>query len=67
MTTSSTSPRLIYLMLRAQHLARAESQDSGYAMVITSIVTLMMFSLLAAALAITNLSKSSTNAYTLNG
>jgi hypothetical protein len=50
-------------MLRAQQLARAESQTSGYAMVITSIVTLMMFSLLAAALAITNLTKSSTNAY----
>jgi hypothetical protein len=63
MTTSSTSPRLLCLMLRAQHLARAESPASGYAMVITSIVTLMMFSLLAAALAITNLTKSSTNAY----
>jgi Tfp pilus assembly protein PilX len=63
MTSLSTSPRLLCLMLRAQHLARAESQTSGYAMVITSIVTLMMFSLLAAALAITNLSKSSTNAY----
>jgi hypothetical protein len=62
-TTSSTSPRLLCLMLRAQHLARAESPASGYAMVVTSIVTLMMFSLLAAALAITNLSKSSTNAY----
>ncbi len=62
-TTSSTSPRLLCLMLRAQHLARAESPASGYAMVVTSIVTLMMFSLLAAALAITNISKSSTNAY----
>jgi hypothetical protein len=62
-TTSSTSPRLLCLMIRAQHLARAESQVSGYAMVITSIVTLMMFSLLAAALAITNIGKSSTNAY----
>jgi hypothetical protein len=63
MTTSSTSPRLLCVMLRAQHLAKAESPASGYAMVITSIVTLMMFSLLAAALAITNLNKSSTNAY----
>jgi hypothetical protein len=62
-TTSSTSPRLLCLMLRAQQLARAESPASGYAMVVTSIVTLMMFSLLAAALAITNLTKSSTNAY----
>jgi hypothetical protein len=63
MDKPSTPDRLLHIMLRAQHLSREESRDNGYAMVIVSIVTLMMFSLLAAYLAITNLTKSSTNAY----
>ena len=54
-------------MLRAQ-LIRQESirtgHESGYAMMVVSIVTVMMFSLLAAYLTITNLSRSATNAYT---
>jgi hypothetical protein len=63
MDKPSTPHHLLHMMLRAQNLAREESRDNGYAMVIVSIVTLMMFSLLAAYLTITNLTKSSTNAY----
>jgi hypothetical protein len=63
MDKPSTPHHLLHIMLRAQNLAREESRDSGYAMVVVSIVTLMMFSLLAAYLTITNLTKSSTNAY----
>ncbi|MCY7367585.1 MAG: hypothetical protein LH474_05465 [Chamaesiphon sp.] len=55
---------LLYLMLRAQQLAKRESNEGGYAMMLVSIVTVMMFSLLAAYLTITNLSRSATNAYT---
>jgi hypothetical protein len=63
---------LLYLMLRAQQLVRTESirtgeygsNEGGYAMMIVSIVTVMMFSLLAASLTITNISRSATNAYT---
>ncbi len=63
MAKSFPSHYLLHLMVRARKLATAESQDSGYAMVIVSIVTLMMFSLMAAYLTITNITKSSTNAY----
>jgi hypothetical protein len=59
---------LLYLMLRAQQLIRQESirtgNEGGYAMMIVSIVTVMMFSLLAAYLTITNITRSATNAYT---
>ena len=51
-------------MLRAQQHARKESSDTGYAMMLTSILTIFIFSLLAAYLTITNISKSATNAYT---
>ncbi len=54
----------IQFILRAQLLARQDTRsEQGYAMVIVSIVSVMMFSMLAACLAVTNLSKSSTNAY----
>ncbi len=55
---------LLYWLLRAQHLAKKESSESGYAMMLVSIVTVMMFSLLAAYLTITNITKAATNAYT---
>jgi hypothetical protein len=58
---------LLYLILRAQQLGRNESHtgaEGGYAMMMVSIVTVMMFSLLAAYLTITNITRSATNAYT---
>ncbi len=64
MSKSAPSYHLLYLMLRAQKLARNESSEGGYAMMLTSIVTVMMFSLLAAYLTVTNISRSATNAYT---
>ena len=51
-------------MLRAQQLANRESNVGGYAMMVVSILTVMMFSLLAASLTITNITRSATNAYT---
>jgi hypothetical protein len=54
----------IQFMLRAQQLAQQETRsDKGYAMMMTSIVSILMFSMLAAYMTMTNLSKSSTNAY----
>ncbi len=64
MSQLSPSQNLLQLMLRAQQHARQESKDGGYAMIVTSIVTVMIFSLLGAYLTITNISKSATNAYT---
>ncbi|AFY95841.1 hypothetical protein [Chamaesiphon minutus] len=64
MSKLDPSVRLLHLMLRAQHHARKESSDTGYAMMLVSIVTILIFSLLAAYLTITNISKSATNAYT---
>jgi hypothetical protein len=58
------SHRLLYLMLRSQQFVRKDSSDAGYAMMITSIVTLLIFSLMAAYLTITNINKAATNAYT---
>jgi hypothetical protein len=63
---------LLYSILRAQHLIQKESiraegycaNEGGYAMMIVSIVTVMMFSLLAAYLTVTNISRAATNAYT---
>jgi hypothetical protein len=51
-------------MLRAHQLAKKESSEGGYAMMLVSIVTIMLFSLLAAYLTITNITRSATNAYT---
>jgi hypothetical protein len=64
MSKPASSHHLLYFMLRAQQLANKESLEGGYAMMIVSIVTVMMFSLLAAYLTITNITKSATNAYT---
>jgi Tfp pilus assembly protein PilX len=56
--------KFLQLMLRAQYLARQDSRsDRGYAMVVVSIISIFMFSLLVAYMTITNLTKSSTNAY----
>jgi hypothetical protein len=57
---------LLHLILRAQYLVQKESMraEGGYAMMIVSIVTVMMFSLLTAYLTISNISRSATNAYT---
>jgi hypothetical protein len=58
----------IQFLLRAKYLAQKDaataiSSDEGYAMVIVSIVSLLLFSLLAAYLTLTNVSRASTNAY----
>jgi hypothetical protein len=58
------SIHLLYWILRAQQIAKKESAEGGYAMMLTSVMTILMFSLLAAYLTITNLTKSATNAYT---
>jgi hypothetical protein len=51
-------------MLRTQQLAKKESNEGGYAMMLVSVVTVMLFSLLAAYLTITNITRSATNAST---
>ena len=54
----------IQLILRAQLLAQQDVRsEQGYAMVITSIVSIALLSMLAAYATMSNLSKSSTNAY----
>ncbi len=63
MTKPASTDRLLYIMLRAQLLAKQESGDRGYVMLFVSILTVMIFSLLAAYLMMTNLSRASTNAY----
>jgi hypothetical protein len=56
--------QLIHFILRAQQLARQDPhQEQGYAMVIVSIVSVVLFSMVAAYLMLTNLTTSSTNAY----
>jgi hypothetical protein len=64
--------QLIQLVLRAQMLAQQDARmhsqmaghsEQGYAMVMISIVSVVLFSLLAASLTITNISKLSTDAY----
>jgi hypothetical protein len=55
--------RLIQFILRAQSIALKDDRPAqGYAMMIVSIVSILMFSMLAACLTITNLSKLSTDA-----
>jgi hypothetical protein len=59
-----SNQKLVQFILRAQLIAQQDDRsDQGYAMVMISIVSVVMFSLLAAALAITNISTLSTNAY----
>jgi hypothetical protein len=61
---------LLQFMLRAQQqLARqnaqyANSSDKGYVMMLTSIITILLFSMLGAYLTMTNLNTSATAAYT---
>ncbi len=57
---------LLQFMLRAQQqLARqnAQSSDRGYVMMLTSIITILLFSMLGAYLTMTNLNKSAVAAY----
>jgi hypothetical protein len=55
---------LFQFMLRAQQIAQQEQgTEKGYAMMITSLLSIVLFSLLAAYMTMTNLSKASTNAY----
>jgi hypothetical protein len=54
----------VQFLLKAQYLAQEETRsDKGYAMMMTSIISIAMLSMLAAYMTMTNLSKSSTNAY----
>ncbi len=54
----------VQFLLKAQYLAQEEARsDKGYAMMLTSIISIVMLSTLAAYMTMTNLSKSSTNAY----
>jgi hypothetical protein len=62
MTKPAPTDRLLYIMLRAQMLAKQESSDRGYVMLLVSILTVMVFSLLSAYLMMTNLNKASVNA-----
>jgi Tfp pilus assembly protein PilX len=56
--------QLIQLILRAQQIAKQDpQQERGYAMVMVSILTVILFSLMSTYLTMTNLTKSSTNAY----
>jgi hypothetical protein len=58
------SKKLLCFILRAQQIAQQKSdQESGYAMVIVSIVSVVLFSMMGAYLLLTNISKLSTNAY----
>jgi hypothetical protein len=60
----SPNSQLLQFMLRAQQLARQDIKtDKGYAMMMTSIITIMLFSLMGAFFTMTNLAKSSTDAY----
>ena len=55
---------ILQFLLRAQIISRqADRGDKGYAMMMTSIISILMFSLLAAYMTITNLSKLTTNAH----
>jgi hypothetical protein len=60
----NTNLTLFQFMLRAQQIAQQDPRsEKGYAMVVASIVSIVLFSLLAAYMTMTNLNKSSTNAY----
>jgi Tfp pilus assembly protein PilX len=55
---------LIYFMLRAQQIAQQDGRsDKGYAMLMVSMISIALFSMLAAYMTMTNLNKSSTSAY----
>ncbi len=55
---------LLQFTLKAQRILQQDkTSDPGYAMLVVSIVTLLLFSLMVAFLTVTNISKASTNAY----
>ena len=59
-----TNQTLLQFILRAQQLAQHDARsDRGYAMLMTSMISIAMLSMLAAYMTMTNLSKSSTSAY----
>jgi Tfp pilus assembly protein PilX len=60
----SNNTKLLCLFLKAQKQDKLSEQ--GYAMAVVSIITIIMFSLLAASLVFTNLAKSRTNAFVDN-
>jgi hypothetical protein len=54
----------VQFLLRAQQVGRDETRsENGYVMIMTVIISVMLFSMMGAYLTITNLSKLSTNAY----
>jgi hypothetical protein len=57
----SNNTRLLCLLLKAQKIGK--SSEQGYAMVVVSILSIVMFSLLAATLVFSNLAKSRTDAF----
>jgi hypothetical protein len=57
----SNNTKLIYLFLKAQKIDK--SSEQGYAMAMVSILSIILFSLLAASLVFSDLAKSRTNAF----
>ena len=57
----SKNTKLLCLLLKAQKIEK--SSEQGYAMVVVSILSIIMFSLLAASLIFSNLAKSRTDAF----
>lgn len=57
----SKNTKLLCLLLKAQKIEK--SSEQGYAMVVVSIMSIIMFSLLAASLIFSNLAKSRTDAF----
>jgi hypothetical protein len=59
-----TNRTLVQFMLRAQHVARQEPcADRGYVMMMTTIISIVIFSLLASYLVLTNISGQATAAF----
>jgi hypothetical protein len=55
---------LLHFILRAQQIAQQDGRsDKGYAMLMVSMISIALFSMLAAYMTMTNLNKSSTSAY----
>jgi hypothetical protein len=64
LSAQTEAQKLLQFILRAQQIAQQDpQQERGYAMVIVSIVSVVMFSMMGAYLLVTNITKSSTNAY----
>jgi Tfp pilus assembly protein PilX len=64
LSDQTEAQKLLQFILRAQQIAQQDPQhERGYAMVVVSIVSVVMFSMLGAYLLVANISKSSTNAY----